>query len=300
VSSRVIYVIRNLVNGKVYVGQSVAFHRRRKDHLRTMRGAKHCNVHLSRAAQAYGWESFAFDVLEVVAEGVPLGAREFHWIQTLRANDPQYGYNIMSPDPSGDGHDVPQEVRDKISAANRGRVLSEETRRRMSASRTGRKIPREVVQKVADAQRGKLVSAETRAKLSAALKGRKKGPVSAEARAKLSAAARGRRHGPLSDEHRAKVSAAMKGRAVTWGAKIAEASRGRVFTEEHKAKLRAAKGRAVKPVLQLDEVGAVIAKHPNQLAAATAIGIAQSTISSALRKGHKAGGYKWRYEVPNG
>jgi group I intron endonuclease len=78
------------------------------------------------------------------------------------------------------------ETRAKMAVSAKGRKLSPETRAKIGAAQ-------KVAQKVA--QKGKVVSAETRARMSAAQKGK---VFSAEHRAKLSAAARRRsRHRPV-------------------------------------------------------------------------------------------------------
>lgn len=83
----------------------------------------------------------------------------------------------------------------KISEANRRRIVSDETKAKISAARSGK-----------PGQKGKEVSPETRAKISKALKGRRQ---SDETRAKKSEAHLGKQHTP---ETRAKISEALKGK----------------------------------------------------------------------------------------
>ena len=111
-------------------------------------------------------------------------------------------------------------------------------------------ITEETKKKIGDAHRGKLVSEETKAKLSATKKGKpspKKGKPgkthSDETKAKLSAAGKGR---VVSEESKAKSSATQKGRIFSeeTKAKISAAKKGKTLSEEHKAKLKeAAKNR---------------------------------------------------------
>jgi hypothetical protein len=81
------------------------------------------------------------------------------------------------------------DVRERISAANRGREVSPQNRAKMIGENNPAKRP------------------EVRAKISAAQRGKTRGPISDETRAKLSKAHRGRK---LSDETRAKMSEAAK------------------------------------------------------------------------------------------
>ena len=64
-----------------------------------------------------------------------------------------------------------EETRRKISEANKGRVLSDETRRRMSEANKGKVLSEETRKRMSEAQKGKVVSEETRRKLSNVLVG---------------------------------------------------------------------------------------------------------------------------------
>ena len=92
----------------------------------------------------------------------------------------------------------------RISKAQKGRVRSAETRKRISDAKRGRKLPR---------------SPEWQAKISSSLRGRKHAPHSVETRQKISAANKGRllgrKFGPQSTEHKAKVVASKIQKGVT-------------------------------------------------------------------------------------
>ena len=59
-----IYVITNVANLKVYVGQSIDIKRRWKEHLATLKQGKHFNKHLQGAYTKYGKESLIFTIVE--------------------------------------------------------------------------------------------------------------------------------------------------------------------------------------------------------------------------------------------
>lgn len=61
-----IYQIRNLNNGKVYVGSAKRFKSRYAHHLASLRKGTHHNKHLQGAFNLEGTDSFIFEVLEVV------------------------------------------------------------------------------------------------------------------------------------------------------------------------------------------------------------------------------------------
>ena len=86
-----IYQIRNLVNGKIYVGSSINLRKRLKDHFRDLRNNRHVNQHLQKAYNKYGLDKFVFEVLEYVEKDMLL-EREQYYIDTL--NVVNEGYNI--------------------------------------------------------------------------------------------------------------------------------------------------------------------------------------------------------------
>lgn len=57
---RGIYYIKNLVNGKKYIGSSKNLTKRLRDHKSALRVGRHHNIHLQRAWNKYGEENFKF------------------------------------------------------------------------------------------------------------------------------------------------------------------------------------------------------------------------------------------------
>ncbi len=155
---RCIYVIRNLVNNKVYVGQTKNFVIRKAQHLYSSR--RGLSRPLYSAIRKYGEENFIFEVLEE-CDDVTINEREQHWVTHFDSFNPEKGYNLTS---GGQryfshsavvrekmmGHPVSDETRRKIGKANKN--PSSETRRKMSNSKKGKR-PNNF---------GKSLSAETR------------------------------------------------------------------------------------------------------------------------------------------
>jgi len=162
------------------------------------------------------------------------------------------------------------QTRAKMSAAAKGKVLSEITKQRQSAAHKGQKRtpeqrehyraamlrrPRETFLKSAEKRRGMKHSEETKALLSQALKGRTASPetrakmseahrnISPETRAKMSVFQKNRPRGPRSEETRDKLRAARAKQAPMSAearAKISAALRARPpISEETRAKRRA-------------------------------------------------------------
>lgn len=207
-----IYAIRNIANGKLYIGSTIQVPDERfLKHRSDLRHRRHSNEYLQRAWDKYGADSFQ---LEVVAEGLSIKDRdaiEASYIEQFQSYADESGYNLMRPIGSHLGH-------------------SPETRAKMSASKKGRKVP------------GKRFSPEGRAALSAARLGRP-GPnmgrkFSAEVRAKMAEGQR--RRAPDGPETRRKKSLAKTGvvASAETRAKISASKRGIPATEESKAAQR--------------------------------------------------------------
>ena len=126
-----IYKVTNLINGKVYIGQTtIGFDLRYRGAISNTH-----NTHLKRAIEKYGEENFKvekeFDLAHTSEE---LDGLEIYYIDKFHSSDSRYGYNKTS----GGRHYTPtREVREKISVANKGRRLTEETRAKLSKLRTG-------------------------------------------------------------------------------------------------------------------------------------------------------------------
>lgn len=61
-----VYQIRNLNNGKVYIGSAKLFKQRAAEHIRSLGKGTHHNKHLQGAFNLEGTDAFIFEVLEVV------------------------------------------------------------------------------------------------------------------------------------------------------------------------------------------------------------------------------------------
>ena len=90
-----IYKITNLINGKVYIGQSKDLDRRKITHKNSARCEKTREFYtpIHRAFRVYGFNNFVFTILEI-CEAKDLSNREKYYIELYKANDPHYGYNM--------------------------------------------------------------------------------------------------------------------------------------------------------------------------------------------------------------
>ena len=125
-----------------------------------------------------------------------------------------------------------QTLQEANSEARKGRIASEETKRKISASRVGVKHSEKAKRRMSEAKKGKKLSQETKSKMSKAKKN-----MSEETKRKIGEASKGRNTGPKSEEHKRKISEALKNRPSHL--------KGKTLSEEHKRKISEAnKGKA--------------------------------------------------------
>lgn len=148
-----VYIIRNTLNGKVYVGSAYCFDQRWRVHRWCLENNCHKNPYLQKAWQKYGSESFIFEILEIVDDRSVLLDKEQEWLDKLRPFKKGIGYNICPKAGNWAGRKHSPATKDKLryprsidhrrklSEALIGKPLSNETRLNMSKGRIGRPLP---------------------------------------------------------------------------------------------------------------------------------------------------------------
>jgi group I intron endonuclease len=160
-----IYLIRNKINGKTYIGQSLNIQRRFWDH----RCVSHeTNVHLRHSLKKYGKENFEYIVLEECSPEM-LDDREIYYIEKYKPE-----YNVTK---GGQGRKkrLPEEVKDVLrrkakeqwerkspqekesiirnnltNIAQVGHPVSEETREKLRKANLGKRQSKETIEKRKD------------------------------------------------------------------------------------------------------------------------------------------------------
>lgn len=200
-----IYLIRNLVNGKGYVGQTVqsVYFRFGQHKYSAKRGSK---TALHKAMRKYGFENFEVKTV-ASSDTLLLDDLEKHYIKFFGTYAPKgHGYNLTEGgDGSLEGRVFSKEGKENLSSVHKGNSyakghkVSAESRAKMSEAHKGKSnpTPEAVKKKISQTLMGHLVSEETRAKLSKASKG-KPSPL------------RGKKGKPQSAEVKARISASMK------------------------------------------------------------------------------------------
>lgn len=161
-----IYKILNLVNNKVYIGQTRLGKSRWVNHRAKFNTNSHPNKHLQSAWNKYGEDSFKFEVIEECSTLAELDVCETKWIIEHNATDKRFGYNSTTGGNSG--FIMSKEVRKKMSVLKTGFKHSDETKRKISINHSrhslGKRHSDETKRKISESGKGRIVSAETNEK----------------------------------------------------------------------------------------------------------------------------------------
>lgn len=126
-----VYVIRNKVSGKTYVGSTSSTRNRWKSHRWSLNKGVHHSLPLQKDWTAFGEGAFGFEVLEEVPADL-LIEREQYWIDALGAYMGLGGYNMLPQAGSVRGWRHSEEWKAAKSAAYKGWKVSKEWARNIS------------------------------------------------------------------------------------------------------------------------------------------------------------------------
>jgi len=136
-----IYKIINIVNGKVYIGQSKNLKTRYGIHLYKIKKMEHHNDYLQNAFNKHGEVNFKYEILEEIKDLSLLNSREKFWIDNYGGINSNDNYNLKDP-LLNEYNDY---VRKKLSESNAGKnnpnygnKWSDKQRKRMSDSIKGK------------------------------------------------------------------------------------------------------------------------------------------------------------------
>lgn len=227
-----IYKIKNLLNNKIYIGQSIDINKRLWEHKRKVI-KNNCKYPLYKSIRKYGTENFEFIIIELVTDYLKLDEREQYWMDYYKSYNKEYGYNL-SPTSGGSntGFKQSEETKKKMAEARKGfkhskeskekmsiskkgkkiKPMSEKTKKKLAVFRLGKKLSHESKQKVSLSKKGIKRKEETKNKIAQTLKGRK---LSEEIKIKISAALTGRKNKPLTEEHKRKIGLGNKGKIIS-------------------------------------------------------------------------------------
>jgi group I intron endonuclease len=168
-----IYMLKNKINNKCYIGQSIDIHRRWIDHKTPSK--RNRGTVLGRALTKHGWNNFELIILEECTKD-NLDKCEVYYIAKYNP-----AYNMNEGGTGNKGHRLPVQIKKRLSVLGK----------RQWESKT-------------DDERKKIIINN--------LKGPRKGhEVNEETRQKLRLSAKQQFANGMSDEHKNKISASLKG-----------------------------------------------------------------------------------------
>jgi len=192
-----IYQIRNLNNGKIYVGSGANLDYRFRKHGEMLRCSGHYNIHLQRSWNKHGEDAFVFEVL------ITCHPTMLIWYEQQFLDQWKPEFNILPTAGSWLNHRHTSDAKQKMSEALRGpEQLTQRERMQGNKLCVGLQHSAETKRKMSKVRLGKPIPS---------LRGRK-----------------------LSEQHRQNISRGLN-RAVTEGRR--EIRSGHTLSEEHKQKI---------------------------------------------------------------
>jgi len=215
IKNGLIYKATNLINGKMYIGQTTGpLFKRKSSHIKNK-----IKKGFSKAIQKYGKENFIFEEIYTAFDKQELDRSEEYFIQLYDTTNKDKGYNLIALSThSTKGYKHSAESIKNMVEGRKNRVYkphSEETKIKISQSKTGKSpnrdyslITEETKNKISNTLKENYKNLEYKAKANAHLKN-----PSEKTREKMSIAKIGKK---MSLETKIKISNALKGTCNRW------------------------------------------------------------------------------------
>ena len=176
-----IYKIENLINHKVYIGQSIDISGRWLEHQIDLRGNRHQSKHLQNAWNKYGSENFSFEILEKCSKE-DLTEREQYWIDFYGGINSKQNYNSRGAGNSGlFSEETKKKLSDSHMGINKGKPIpwlenfdrsNLEYREKLSESLKGKKKSKKHAQHISEGRKGIVFSEEQKKKIGDSKRGK--------------------------------------------------------------------------------------------------------------------------------
>lgn len=151
-----IYIIKNKINGKFYIGQTY----------KTLieRFWEHCAknnkcYYIRNAIQKYGKDNFSIDLLDITSSIEKANDLEIFYISKYNSTNRNIGYNICL---GGRASNFSDETKKKISNKIKGRILSDKHKENLSKAHKGKKLSKEHKLNISKSGMGRKVSDTTK------------------------------------------------------------------------------------------------------------------------------------------
>lgn len=149
-----IYIITNILNNKVYIGQTLYPKKRWITH-KTCKSSK---LYIDRAIKKYGVNKFSFEILVNCQSQENANNMEIFFISKFDSCNKSYGYNIKYGGKVSSGWHHTKETKYKISKSETGKIVSLETKSKMSSSQKTRIRSRNEFDKMSKTKKMNLIA----------------------------------------------------------------------------------------------------------------------------------------------
>jgi len=203
----IIYKVTNLVNGKIYIGQTAnSLEWRKAKHIEESKRREYA---INYAIRKYGAENFLFETFCQCLSKAEMDLKEKEIIKMMNSKAP-FGYNLTDGGEGSSGFKHSDESRAKMSLSHKGISLSDEHKKKISLSGRGLKRSLETRMKISVAKKkqvpsflGRKHTEETKKKMRMAHLGKKMSEEVCRHNGDL------KRGKTLSAEHKAKISISL-------------------------------------------------------------------------------------------
>jgi len=140
-----IYKIINIINGKIYIGQTTQnLEKRMSKHFSDAKTKRKKSYKIHNAINKYGRDNFKYEVIEYVDNQILLNERECYWIKYYDCI--KNGYNILVGGMIGRskiwlGRKHTEETKKKMSIAQKGKIVSDITKQKLSKAKMNSIMP---------------------------------------------------------------------------------------------------------------------------------------------------------------
>ncbi len=152
-----IYKITNKKTGKIYIGSTSNFYKRKMEHINNLKSGNDHSRYLQNSWNKYGGDSFEFEIIEKCnpIKNILLSKEQYYLDLLLKANENNHlffklGMNTCRLSNSKLGTKMSNKQKRKLSKVHKGKKrgpLTEETKLKISIAQKGRKLSKEKIEK---------------------------------------------------------------------------------------------------------------------------------------------------------
>jgi group I intron endonuclease len=243
-----IYGLRNKLNEKWYVGQSLDMHKRWLNDYKRMKCSRQPKIY--NALKKYGYDGFDKVILEECPNDINfLNRREIFWIKYY--NSMLNGYNLTGGG-GAKGTYSPESI-EKMRNAQLGKNHTEETKEKIRKITTGKKQSNETISKRKYSNKNFKHTETSKRKMSILATGRKH---TEQTKKKLSEMQMGRIRSPRSEETKRRISEAKLGwnPSTETRMNMSKGQKGRIFSDEHRRKISQSVKGKIMPIEAIEKI----------------------------------------------